>query len=106
MSKTLAARAGPSVKQECQSSPLHQSSCYRVTRSGNLACKYIIHTLSPHQAAPIATILTKVLSFADTTLKVTSLALPAIGTGKQSKIAFGIITFRILVQFFIQLTLI
>ena len=83
LSDALASRAGPSVKQECQSSPIHQSDYYRVTRSGNLSCKYIIHTLSPHHGGAIATILTTVLSFADTTLKLTSLALPAIGTGKK-----------------------
>ena len=71
--------------QEFYSSPIYQSCNYRVTNGGDLACKYIIHVLSPDQAGPIAAVLKEVFSFANDTLKATSLAVPAISTGMQSK---------------------
>ena len=62
--------------------PIHQSSIYRVTNGGNLNFRFLIFVPSPHNSANLTHVLQTVLSFADKTLQVKSLALPAISTGK------------------------
>ncbi|CAK8697151.1 unnamed protein product [Clavelina lepadiformis] len=80
LSQKVIAKAGQSVVQECNSKPIYATKHYKVTSGGQLSCKNIVHMVSDQRSKPTANLL-KVLEVVDQKLKMSSLALPAIGTG-------------------------
>ena len=78
----LLQRAGSNIQLQC-ANPLYQTHCCRVIQSsGPFSSKFIVFAVSPKQANDLTSVLTNILSLAETSLQVRSLALPAISTGR------------------------
>ncbi|XP_076818204.1 uncharacterized protein LOC143463489 isoform X2 [Clavelina lepadiformis] len=83
ISKHLVAQTGQSIMDEYETSPIIETSNYRVTSGGALPCKNIFHVVTPGSAAETEQVVGEVLQAAEN-LKKRSLALAAIGTGAAS----------------------
>ena len=69
--------------QECDEKPIEKTKILRVTNAPNLRFKYIVHLVSPQSASKLAEHVLEALTTVETKLKCSSIALPAIGTGKK-----------------------
>ncbi|XP_030643397.1 protein mono-ADP-ribosyltransferase PARP14 [Chanos chanos] len=72
--------AGNSVELECQKHGPLQGDTAAVTSGGNLQCDFIIHMAGPHSAAEARSRVKKVLERCEEN-KITTVSLPAVGTG-------------------------
>ncbi|XP_041056899.1 protein mono-ADP-ribosyltransferase PARP14-like isoform X2 [Carcharodon carcharias] len=73
--------AGSSVEDECKALGQQPNDGVVVTKGGQLQCEYIVHMVGPTLAAGITTSVHKVLEECEK-LDITTVAFPAIGTGK------------------------
>uniref|UniRef100_A0A673KLM8 Poly [ADP-ribose] polymerase n=1 Tax=Sinocyclocheilus rhinocerous TaxID=307959 RepID=A0A673KLM8_9TELE len=82
VSKAILDKAGPNVEAECQQlGEKHDKSGLIMTQAGNLQCKKIIHISVQSNAGMIQSHVKKALEMCAKE-KLTSIAFPAIGTGK------------------------
>ena len=70
------------MQDQCNQDPVAKSQFLRVTNKGNLSCKFVIHTVTPGTLSEHHDRMVMALEQAEK-LKVSSLAIPALGTGKQ-----------------------
>ena len=83
VSQALVKKSGPEMIQECAKKPIEKTKILRVTNAPNLSFKYVVHLVSPHSASKLTEHVLEALTIVETKLKCSSIALPAIGTGKQ-----------------------
>jgi len=76
----IIAKGGQSIADECESNPIRSTPVYRVSRGGQLPCKYIAHVNTPQDPNQLTAAVLDVLKVADE-LQMRSVAFPAIGTG-------------------------
>uniref|UniRef100_UPI00398F1251 protein mono-ADP-ribosyltransferase PARP14-like n=1 Tax=Pristiophorus japonicus TaxID=55135 RepID=UPI00398F1251 len=81
VSGSILTAAGSSVQDECKALGPQPDDGVAVTRGGQLRCKYIIHMVGLKTATEITASVTKVLEECET-LNITTVAFPAVGTGK------------------------
>ncbi|XP_016389906.1 poly(ADP-ribose) polymerase family member 14-related sequence 1 isoform X2 [Sinocyclocheilus rhinocerous] len=81
VSKAILDKAGPNVEAECQQLGAQDKSGLIMTQAGNLQCKKIIHISVQSNAGMIQSHVKKALEMCAKE-KLTSIAFPAIGTGK------------------------
>ncbi|TRZ02744.1 hypothetical protein DNTS_005427 [Danionella cerebrum] len=85
VSKAILDKAGPTVEDECKQNG-SKANGVLMTQAGNLQCKRIIHIAAQSNAALLQKYVTKALEMCDGQ-KLTSIALPAIGTGQAGQSA-------------------
>ncbi|GCB81248.1 hypothetical protein scyTo_0022143, partial [Scyliorhinus torazame] len=73
--------AGSSVQDECKALGQQLADGVAITNSGQLQCKYIVHIVGPKSAAGITASVHKALEECEKR-SITTIAFPAIGTGK------------------------
>ncbi|XP_076815876.1 protein mono-ADP-ribosyltransferase PARP14-like [Clavelina lepadiformis] len=81
LSAKLVAKAGTGIVQECSTNPQYSSTHYRVTSGGGLNCKNVLHLVSPKDAKYVSKSLKTVFEVVEKKLQLSSVAIPAIGTG-------------------------
>ncbi|XP_026127707.1 poly [ADP-ribose] polymerase 14-like isoform X1 [Carassius auratus] len=81
VSKAILDKAGPNIETECQQLGAQANSGLIMTQGGNLQCKKIIHIAAHSDAIRIQKHVRKALEMCAKE-KLTSIAFPAIGTGK------------------------
>ncbi|XP_078408678.1 poly(ADP-ribose) polymerase family member 14-related sequence 3 isoform X1 [Cetorhinus maximus] len=81
VSDAILKAAGRSVQDECKALGQQLNDGVVVTKGGQLQCKYIVHMVGTTLAAGITTSVHKVLEECEK-LDITTVAFPAIGTGK------------------------
>ncbi|CAK8697157.1 unnamed protein product [Clavelina lepadiformis] len=81
LSAKLVAKAGTGIVQECSTNPQYSSTHYRVTSGGGLNCKNVLHLVSPKDAKYVSKSLKTAFEVVEKKLKLSSVAVPAIGTG-------------------------
>uniref|UniRef100_H2Z3A1 Poly [ADP-ribose] polymerase n=1 Tax=Ciona savignyi TaxID=51511 RepID=H2Z3A1_CIOSA len=87
VSRAILQKGGPTILQDCnnRSGPVNTQEM-RITNAGSLQCRYVCHIVTPNSIKDIGSILVKVFQNVDR-LGITSLAIPALGTGKSGKVA-------------------
>ncbi|XP_072114758.1 protein mono-ADP-ribosyltransferase PARP14-like isoform X1 [Mobula birostris] len=97
--------AGSSVQAECAAQGSQPDGSIVVTSSGQLRCQYIVHVIRAVKPAIITASVSKVLQECEK-LNVTTVAFPAMGTGKGGVTAEDAInaTFRGLEDYFLNVT--
>uniref|UniRef100_A0A8C4NK42 Poly [ADP-ribose] polymerase n=1 Tax=Eptatretus burgeri TaxID=7764 RepID=A0A8C4NK42_EPTBU len=80
VSKAILEAAGKSVVDECKAKGQQPADGVVVTGAGNISCKHIIHTVGQTHPAKITSCVLAVLQESEN-LKLSSLSLPAFGTG-------------------------
>uniref|UniRef100_H2Z3A2 Poly [ADP-ribose] polymerase n=1 Tax=Ciona savignyi TaxID=51511 RepID=H2Z3A2_CIOSA len=85
VSRAILQKGGPTILQDCnnRSGPVNTQEM-RITNAGSLQCRYVCHIVTPNSIKDIGSILVKVFQNVDR-LGITSLAIPALGTGKTFK---------------------
>ena len=89
VSSALIKKTGNAVVDECANNPQHKSDILRVTKAPNTDSKNIVHLVTPRTAEKIADHLLKAFEVVEKKLKLQSIAIPAIGTGKLTKNHFS-----------------
>ena len=90
MSQALIEKAGIDIINECISKPVFTNDIMMITHAPNLICNYVVHLLSPQssESDKISLYLLEAFKTVETVLKCRSIAVPAIGTGKQRLLQF------------------
>ena len=81
VSSKLIQMGGNSISEECKSNPMLKTADYRVTKGGKTQFQNIVHFVTPNISL-LAKKLEEVLVMVNDQLQKSSIAIPAIGTGK------------------------
>ena len=98
MSSKLLKLAGDEISEECKSNPLYYDDELRITSGGKSSFQHIVHLITPSLGF-IHRRLEKALVIIDKKFPQSSVAVPAIGIGKQELQKYSIVDYAKTITF-------